>query len=273
MSTYAGETAGYLDASLESLWRQTRLPEEVVLVLDGPVGSDQEAVLTRHLAAAPVPLCLVREPANRGLASALNAGLAHCRYPYVARMDSDDVCAPERLDVQFRHLVERPDIDVLYAWQAEFEDDPDQIVRVKTCPTAHDDVVRQLKWRCPISHPTVVFRRSLVERIGGYRTAVGFLEDYDLYFRLLDVGARFQGIPRFLVKVRVSDAQRRRRGGWAFVRIEWHFRHDAYRRGNLTLPEFLATFVLFSGFRISPPLLKRAFYRLVREDAPRGAPA
>lgn len=99
MSTYASETADNLRTSLESLYSQTIVPERIVLVIDGAIDHDQETVLSAFSSDPRGPkLTLVRLPQNGGLAAAMNAGLAYCDCPYVMRMDSDDVCLPDRLE-------------------------------------------------------------------------------------------------------------------------------------------------------------------------------
>src|SRR5215204_4995354 len=124
MSTYAKEKASNLEAALESLWTQTELPDEVVLVLDGPVGAEQEEVVARFAARGGLPeLVVVSLEANQGLAKALNAGLERCRGTYVARMDSDDLCQPDRLAVQVGYAQRHPDMDVICSWSDEFFDD------------------------------------------------------------------------------------------------------------------------------------------------------
>lgn len=269
LSTYARERPEHLDQALRSIAEQTLPPAEMVVVLDGAVEPAQLEVVDRVGSSFPwLPLRQVALPENRGLAAALNAGLEACTQPWIARMDSDDIAVPERFEVQWRALQADPVIDVLGAWHVEFESDPELTERLKTTPASHDVIARTLVWRCPISHPTIVVRASLLKAVGGYRS-VPYLEDYDLYMRLLGRGARFAAVQSPLVRVRATHDQYRRRGGLAHLRAEWRFRWDCLRRGDLSIGQFVATTSAYTVFRLLPARLRAESYRLVRRSPAR----
>ncbi|WP_267359191.1 MULTISPECIES: glycosyltransferase [unclassified Methylobacterium] len=261
MSTHAGETAANLAASLGSIRAQTLPPDRIVLVLDGPVGADQEAVIAASLAAPA--LDVVRLLGNVGLAAAMNEGLAHCPDGWVMRMDSDDLCQPDRLAVQMAYAAANPGIDVISSWSEEFYEDG-AASQIKVSATGHDAVVQALRWRNVLVHPTILARTEALRRIGGYRADYGRLEDYDLFVRLAQSGARFHVIPKVLVRVRSSTAQKQRRGGLAYCLSELRFRIACYRSGFLTLRQFATVTPLYLGFRLASGRAKRALYRLAR---------
>ncbi len=270
MATHRDESATNLATSLQSLLDQTLLPQQVVLVLDGPVDDDQERVIKAYSRNdRGVEFTSLRLPDRQSLATALNAGLRECRHEIVARMDSDDISAPHRLETQWRVLSEHGLVDVLGSWHAEFREDPRCVDRIKTAPELHDQIVRALKWRSVVSHPTIMFRRSVVLAAGGYDPLAGKLEDYDLFMRLVASGARFHVVQESLLWVRVTRHQRMRRGGVRHIRSDLRVRYRCYRRGTLTGTEFLLTFALFTAFRLAPWSIKSLLYRLVRKR-PRG---
>src|SRR5262249_2229778 len=124
MSTYAGESGANLSESLESIYAQTVIPDQMVLVVDGPIGADQEEVLARYAKDLRIAeWTLVRLPTNGGLARAMNAGLEHCTGTYIMRADSDDICEPCRLEVQLAYAEVHPETDVIAGWGTEFYDD------------------------------------------------------------------------------------------------------------------------------------------------------
>ncbi|WP_019904408.1 glycosyltransferase [Methylobacterium sp. 77] len=264
MSTYVRETAANLEASLDSLWSQTLLPDQVVLVLDGPVGPDQEAVIARHVAGEHGSrLELVRLPTNQGLARALNAGLAHCNGTYTARMDSDDLCLPDRLELQSHYAVRSPDLDFICSWNDEFFDEGGP-TRLKVAPVTHDALLAALKWRNVIQHSTVFVRTEILRSVDGYRAKYGLLEDYDLFVRLAVKGARFRVIPKVLVRIRSSIDQRRRRGGARYALNEIRFRVDCLRAGFLNTREFLVVTGLYTIFRLVSGGMRNRLYALTR---------
>lgn len=257
MATHAGERPDWLRQALDSVFAQTRPAEQVVLVLDGPVGAAQEAVI----AAFPA-LSLVRRPVCSGLADALNDGLTHCTGDVIARMDSDDIALPHRFERQLAAW--RDDIDVLAAWSAEFEGSPNAVTAIKTTPAGHRAIAAMLKWRCGITHPSILIRKAMLERVGGYRSQFNVLADYDLYVRILMAGGRFDAVQEPLVLFRVSHQQRLRRGGWSYAADEVAFRRFCRQVRFLSVPEWLASTLLMVFFRLSPPGMKKALYRLVR---------
>ena len=225
------------------------------------VGDAQESVIARF--ESQPGFVVVRCPYRRGIAGALNDGLMHCRQPFVARMDSDDIAAAHRYETQNGRLKAYPGLDVLASWHQEFSDDPRVLRATKRSPSDHEQIARALRWRNVISHPTIVVRRSLLERVGGYRE-MRYLEDYDLYLRLLKAGARFEAIQEPLVLVRTTPDQVRRRGGMEHVRAEWKFRFAHFRSGSLGASTFASTSIAYTVFRLLPNAVREGLYRLVR---------
>lgn len=272
MSTYERETAANLALSLGSIYAQTRPADECVVVLDGPVDHAQEGVLERFAAQGPTPLRVVRLPARKGLANALNEGLAHCSGTHIARMDSDDVSMPNRFESQIRAYQRMPELDACFSWHAEFMDDPEKIINLKKCPREHKSIASLLKWRNCLSHPTLMVRRDVLLAVGGYRSQFGVLEDYDLYVRLVQAGAQFTAIQKPLVLVRTGPGQHARRGGSDYARLEIGFRLNCWRNGFLNLAELAVTLPLLVGFRLTPVPVKKFLYHLVRTSKPTTVP-
>lgn len=266
MATHAGELATHLRESLESLATQTRLPDECVLVVNGPIDDGQEAVLRHFTENAPFPLRIVRLPTNGGLAHALNAGLPYCRGRFIARMDSDDICLPQRLQIQAEAFDHDPQIDVLAAWSLEFDRTRDRVIAVKRTPANHAAIIRALRWRNVIVHPTLVVRAEWLRRVGGYSTAFPYLEDYDLFVRLAQAGAHFAAIQQPLLLFRTSVQQRHRRRAVPWRR-EVAFRRACWNSGFVPLGVSAASAAIHIGFRLAPESIKKALYRLVRHPA------
>lgn len=264
MTTYAGETAANLRESLESLAVQSVPAEQLVLVADGVIGLDQEEVLAAYARDPRIPnLRLVRLERNLGLARALNAGLPHCDGDWVMRMDSDDRCRPDRIEVQRRYLEHHPEIDVLSAWCHEFEAGSERRF-LKTSPVDHDSIVLVLRWRNALVHSATVVRRTRLLGIGGYRADFGMLEDYDLYVRLLLGGARFHAVPAPLLECRKHLGVYARRGGFRYLRNDIRFRLFCYRAGFLSLRQFGAIVAAVMVFRAISGPLRASLYSLVR---------
>lgn len=264
MSTYARERAENLEASLGSLRAQSVAADEIVLVVDGPIDAAQESVLERHLAD---PLgggtIVVRLPENGGLARAMNAGLEACTGAYVMRMDSDDLCMPDRVELQLAWLAHDPTTDLVSSWAEEFFEDGTASC-LKIAPTTHEAVTRALRWRNVLVHPAVCMRADLLRRVGGYSARHGLLEDYDLFVRLAQAGARFHVIPKVLVRVRSGTDQRQRRGGVDYCLREVRFRVEHYRSGFIGLRELILVTSLYTSFRLVSGSVRGRLYGLAR---------
>jgi glycosyltransferase involved in cell wall biosynthesis len=264
MSTYARETVANLTESLESIYAQTVPPNQLVLVADGPVDEGQEETIAQYASDSRIAvLTLIKLPSNGGLARAMNIGLEHCYGKYVMRTDSDDICLPQRLELQLNYFKAHPEIDVVSSWCVEFSGDgrPDEI---KVSPVQHDDVARALRWRNVLIHPTVLIRTETLRRVGGYRPDFGMLEDYDLFVRLVQCGARFHVIPRALLRFRTTIEQRRRRGGLRYCLNEIRFRFSCLRLGFMNTTEFFAVTLLYVVFRLIGGSVRNRLYAFVR---------
>ena len=264
MSTYASETADNLRTSLESLYSQTIVPERIVLVIDGAIDHEQETVLSAFSSDPRGPkLTLVRLPQNGGLAAAMNAGLAYCDCPYVMRMDSDDVCLPDRLEHELRYMNENPDIDLVSCWSEEFGEEIPKS-QYKVSPTQHDALRQALCWRNVIAHSAILVRTETLREIGGYRADFGLLEDYDLYVRMMTAGAKFHVIPKVMLRVRTSLSQKQRRGNFRYALKEIKFRLNCLRLGFIKTHQFILITTLYTAFRIVTPGLRQRLYALSR---------
>lgn len=264
MSTYAAETAENLKASLESLYAQTVPPSQLVLVVDGPIDQDQEDIIARYRSDCRIPhMSLVRLPKSRGLANAMNVGLENCYGEFALRMDSDDVCEPDRIEVQLAYARAHPEVSLIASWSEEFYDDgaPSHL---KVSPASHDAIVRALRWRNVLVHSSILVKTEALRRVGGYRETYGKLEDYDLFIRLAQAGVKFHVIPKVLVRVRSSTEQRVRRGGLGYCMKEIRFRIDCFRSGFLNVRQLVMVTAMYTVFRLVSGQLRRRLYSLVR---------
>ena len=212
LPVYRGDDPGHLARALDSLAGQTVPADEIVVVEDGPIGSQLSQVLDR--AAGELPIRRVPLSRNLGMGCAMAVGVDACRQPWIARMDADDVCRPDRLEVQLRHLADHPEVDVLGSWITEFDGDERQVYAERRTPVGHDEIRRFARSRNPMNHMTVMFRREAAVAVGGYDLII---EDYYLWARMLHSGAIFANVPEPLVNVRAGRALMGRRGGLRYA--------------------------------------------------------
>lgn len=223
MSIYKKENPQYLKESLESILHQTILPNEIVIVEDGPLTEPLYSVLNAYAKEYPV-IRRVPFKENRGLGLALRDGVLACKNEWIARMDTDDIAKPERFEKQIEYLENHPDISLVGTALEEFSIDPAMPDSITRLPLTYEEILRFSKRRNPLRHVTVMFKRQAVLDSGNYRHFLWF-EDYDLFVRMLVHGYKAANLPDVLMSVRADREMFSRRGGWAYfkqdVRFQW----------------------------------------------------
>lgn len=259
ISLYFKEHPFYLKTSLDSLLTQTLLPNEIILVEDGPLTSELEQVVSDYSSRYPI-LKVVPLPQNQGLGKALNEGLKYCSYELVARMDTDDIAKPDRFQKQVEVFEKHPEIDVCGAWIDEFEGDIDKIISTRKLPEWHNDIATYAKKRNPINHPVVMFKKSAVVKAGSYQHFPLF-EDYYLWVRMLMNGAKFYNIQESLLWFRFSPEMFKRRGGWGYAMKELKFQKTLRRMGFISTSVYLKNVAIRLTTRIIPNNWRSFIYK------------
>jgi glycosyltransferase involved in cell wall biosynthesis len=261
LPVYAGDEPASFGRAFESVTTdQERPPAEVVVVRDGPVTASLAAGLEHLVGGSPVPVTVVELSENRGLARALEAGLAACSYDIVGRMDADDISLPERFAMQVP-LVEEG-FDVVGSSLVEMGRDEHDLRGIRRPPLTHAAIARSARFHSPFNHPTVVLRRSVVARVGGYEPLT-FFEDYWLWVRLLAGGARAANVDRPLLLYRVGSGAYERRGGRRLVGPEIELQRRMRRIGFTSRTQFIRNVLVRGLWRLAPLRLRHALYGLV----------
>jgi glycosyltransferase involved in cell wall biosynthesis len=192
--------AATLVRAVDSIRRQTFADWELIAVDDGSTDGSR-AVLEAPARAGPRMRLLAQT--HGGVVAALNAGLAAARGDFIARMDADDASHPERLAEQVRFLESNPAIGltgclVEYGGNRIVNAGYARHVDWLNALVAPEQIELNRFVESPFAHPSVMFRRELVLRHGGYRPG-GFPEDYEMWLRWLDAGVRMAKVPRTLL--------------------------------------------------------------------------
>lgn len=192
--------AATIDGAVASIVAQT-FSEWELLLIDNACTDESTSIALRWADRDP-RIQLLREP-RIGIAHALNNGLAQAKSHYIARMDADDVSHPERLAKQLAYLEAHPDIGVL-GTRTSFTSTVGEsrgmqafVEWQNAILTPHEHFVKRFV-DAPLAHPTVMFRRELVEQHGGYDTGQ-LPEDHELWLRWMDAGVRFAKLPEALL--------------------------------------------------------------------------
>jgi glycosyltransferase involved in cell wall biosynthesis len=256
MSVYGRERPSALDAALQSLARQTVSPAEVLLVKDGPLGPELDAVVDRYM--RELPLVTHALPVNVGLTRALNEGLHRVRQPWVMRFDSDDICVPHRVESQ-REMALNSRLSLFGAQILEFDNSPSEARRSRLVPTTHSEILVKGLLRNPFNHMTVCYRRDLALAVGGY-PEIPFMEDYGLWMRMLAQGIEVANSHESLVFARIGNGMIARRGGLGYARSEWMLQRHMVALGLKSRPRAVWDGCRRSAVFLTPPSVRSVVY-------------
>ena len=264
MSVYAGDCLeNFLESVTSITSTQSIMPDQLVIVRDGPVTSDLQDVLNGYDSKGNcngVEVCVLFLEKNVGLAAALNAGLAKCRGDWVVRMDSDDIAHPQRIEVTKNEIETCDDASVVGFSYQIFDTDHKVPYARRVCPARVDSTVVGRFFRTPINHPTIAVSASLFEEVR-YPEDVGRFEDWGLILDAIKKGFVVKNVDIDVLMFRAPLALMARRGGWAYLLEEFAALTKMYRKNLIPLWALLLNLVIRTPSRITPSWLRHLMYR------------
>lgn len=238
-SVYHNDTPDFVRIALDSmLVHQTLKPSEVVLVRDGVVPDKLEALIAEYETMYHDIVHVIRLEKNGGLGKAMKLGVEVAQNDIIARMDSDDICSPNRFELQLKYLELHPNVDIIGGQMTEFIDTPDNIIGKRIVPCDNEDIYDFMKNRCALNHVTVMFRKEAVLKVGNYQDWF-WNEDYYLWVRMMIAKCKFANVPNVLVNVRSGADQYARRGGRKYYESEKGIKKLQLENKMITKKEYL----------------------------------
>lgn len=232
MSVYGKDKANWFAQALDSVVNQTVKPDEIVLVVDGPIPEPIVQVIHEYRESCYLQGILFREvrlAQNQGLGNALKIAVEQCSNEMIARMDSDDIAVLTRFETQLQIMAENPDIDIVGGDIEEFTGDIQNKIGKRRVPATDAEIKEYMKKRCPFNHMTVMYRKSAVLKAGGYRNLY-WNEDYFLWIRMAWQGCKMANTGTVLVNVRVGTDMYKRRGGRKYFESELYLQRYMLKR-------------------------------------------
>ena len=262
-SVYRNDKPEYLDLALKSIINQTVPPNEIVLVIDGPISSKLEKIIQDAL--EHFKLKVIRLQENQGLGIAMKIGDEAASCELIARMDSDDIALSDRFEKQINCFKADENLSIVGGAITEFIDEPTNIVAKRQCPKSDEEIKKYMKSRCGLNHMTVMFKRSEILKVGNYQDWF-WNEDYYLWIRMILANCKFYNLSDVLVNVRVGKDMYARRAGWRYFKSEmalqkymrkerlislWHFGYNVGIRFviQLLMPNNLRGIIFRNFFR------------------------
>ena len=257
MSIYKGENPNYLKQAFDSLIAQTLQPSEVLLIEDGPLTKELYDVINIYQKRYPILKTYVFHE-NVMLGRALAKGVLLCSNEIIARMDTDDIALPERFEKQYKYLKSHPRVSVVGSAIEEFNDKK-TLYSQKYMPKTTKQIRRYIKYRNPINHMTVMFRKADVLCAGNYRH-YPLLEDYDLWNRMINKGYMLHNLSDILVKARTNENRYAKRGGFEYFKTFTKLRLLQYQLGILNKLELINSLIGTMIMTLTPNWSRKIAY-------------
>lgn len=259
ISVYSKEKPAFLQEALESIIMQTVMPKEIVIVEDGTLTEQLDSVIGDYHNCGP-KLNVVRLNHNVGLGAALKAGTAHVSTEFIARMDSDDICVPNRFELQLTEFKNNPTLSMVGGQIDEFKSDLGNIVGSRRVPTEMSEIVKFFRYRNPFNHPTIMLKKKDLLSAGGYISFPGF-EDYHLWGRLIKQQSEVKNIDKVIVHMRTDDGLYSRRGGIRYLRQYFKLRKFLCNMGLISFSDKLFSNIIMAVNVSVPTKIREKIYK------------
>lgn len=224
MSIYQNDRREFVSLAVESVLNQTYKDFVFYIQYDGPVNIEVDTYLINL---KDKRIKIQRRAENRGLAQSLNDLLSivmSMQYEYVVRMDADDINELNRFERQLAYFRRHPEIECLGTWAIEITSSGEEYFR-KQMPETHNGCKELFRKRDCMIHPTVMFRRSYIEKAGFYSLDTYFGEDTMMWCQGFVANCIFGNVPEYLYRFRLDDNFFKRRRGWKHATAIFKLRH------------------------------------------------
>ncbi len=262
ISTYHKDNPKCLKEALESVFNQSLIPNQVVLVIDGNILLENENVIRKFEKDFEDIFTVVKLKDNVGLGNSLNEGLKKCKYNLIARMDADDECFYNRFETQIQYFENNNNLSVLGSYVEEFHSTPKDYGKTKKVPLGYSNLKKYSNFRNPLNHPSVMFKKDIIENVGGY-IEINLFEDYYLWLRILKAGYTIDNIPECLVYSKVGNDLIGRRHGLSYLKKEFYFLKRCKQEKLISLKSFYIQILTRLPLRLLPKNLLLIIYKSI----------
>lgn len=263
MSLYKNDVVEYVKLAIESILNQTYKKLDFFILYDGPIRPEVDKYLT---GVKDERVKILRRAENKGLAQSLNDLLSVVMpigYEYIARMDADDISEVNRFEMQMAYFENHPEIECLGTWAVEITSNGEEYYR-KLMPETHEGCLEQFRVRDCIIHPTVMFRRSYIEKAGMYDLDTFFGEDTMMWAQGFVAGCKMGNVPEYLFRFRLDNNFFDRRRGWKYAKGIWQLRHRVNKMLGFGLKED-AYAIMYAVAKMMPKVILSIIYQKGRK--------
>jgi len=221
MATF-NEPVEHLRSAVESILEQTYQHIELLIADDSTDTATIKAIDV--IAASDARIIVIRQQQKMGFVQAINTALSEAKGELIARMDADDIALPDRIANQVAYAAKHPEID-LFGGHIYIIDANDKVTSLRKYKVDSKSFTRMFVYRNPLAHPTIMFRRTIIEQGYMYDPSFKKAEDLEFYLRLYNHGFHLGNMDEFLLKYRIiGDMQKKRQYD------NWCYNHKARAR-------------------------------------------
>lgn len=260
ISIYHKEQPQHFNTCMESIWdHQTLKPSEIIMVEDGPLTPELDQVIAQWQEKIGNVLKITKLAENVGTGKAKNIGLQQCSHEIVCIVDTDDISVSDRFEKQIKVFAEDLELVILGGQITEFVDDIDSPSGMRNVPLTNLDLRNYAKRQSPFNNMTIAYRRTKILEVGGYQHHL-WMEDYNLFLRVIAKGYKIQNLADILVYARIDNGMHARRKGYEYIKSE---KQLLKLKKELKLQSPIHANILFllrSSFRLLPSSLLGKIY-------------
>lgn len=266
LPVYNGDNASFLKVAIESIIQQTMVPDEILLLIDGPVNKNIKQILDYYSKNYQEIISVIYFKENRGLGKTLNDGVLLSRNEIIARMDADDFSLPNRFEKQIAYFKNDKTLTLVGGNIQEYSYDMEEKLNQRVVPSNIKDIRKFAKIRNPFNHMTVMFRKSDVLKVGNYND-ISLFEDYYLWIKLLLAEKNVCNIPEILVDVRAGDELIVKRSGFKYLLKEIKFQNKLLECKYISLDRYIINIFIRGTSRLIPKvIIKRIYTMFLRKN-------
>ena len=256
-SVYYGSKLDEVKLAIKSLLNSIEKPDEIIIVIDGEINSQIMDFLEESKNNSLIKV--INSSKNIGLGPALNLGLGICKCDLICRFDTDDISISERIRISKKAFEENSNLDIFGSSIVEFIESDKNLVQcnIKYSPIDDSLIKSTLDYRNAVNHPTAVFKRKSIEKLGNYEN-IRFFEDYHLWLKARKNNLIFTNSPTPLVLMkRVSHSDRRQ--GIEYAKYEFKFFQKSIQQ-KLINPRSFVIFLIRILYRLIPRRYQFIYY-------------
>jgi len=262
MPVYAGDNLEYFKKATSSILNQTLKPDEIVIVVDGPIPNTHKLFLN-ELSENSI-INVIFNAKNCGSGVSRDIGIKNCKNEIIALMDSDDISVPNRFEKQLNYLVNN-NVDIIGGWIEEFTEIPGDINSIRKVPSSHNEIYEYGKWRMPVNNVTLMFKKKAYFEVGGYPKQRR-VEDWSLIAKMILNNNIFYNFPEILVYARAGKKYFSRRRKFN------HFFYDLkiflfmYKRGYINFLIMMINIIIRIVLKVLPQFITRIIYNNILRE-------